>query len=54
VEGNLKEANEAWKKSNELAQQLPKAGAYQFDRYCCALLRKVLDESAVARTASSI
>jgi len=54
VEGNLKEANEAWKKSNELAQQLPKAGAYEFDRYCCALLRKVLDESAVARTASSI
>jgi Peptidase family M50 len=54
VEGNLKEANEAWKKSNEIAQQLPKAGAYEFDRYCCALLRKVLDGSAVATTASSL
>jgi hypothetical protein len=52
VEGNLKEANEAWKKSNGLAQQLPKAGAYEFDRYCCTLLRHALDESAVA--ASSI
>jgi len=52
VEGNLKEANEAWNKSNGLAQQLPKAGAYEFDRYCCKLLRHALDESAVA--ASSI
>jgi len=51
VEGNLKEANEAWKKSNELAQQLPKAGAYEFDRYCCELLHKALDDSAmVSRT----
>jgi len=26
IEGNLKEANEAWEKSNALAQQLPKVG----------------------------
>ena len=48
IEGNLKEANEAWEKANALAQQLPTAGAYEFDRYCCSLLRKVLDEAATA------
>jgi TPR repeat protein len=45
VEGDLKEANEAWEKSNTLAQQLPKAGAYEFDRYCCSKLRQALDEA---------
>ena len=54
VEGNLKAANEAWEKSDRLAQQLPKAGAYEFDRYCCRLLRQALHESSVAGTASSI
>ncbi len=46
IEGDLKEANEAWEKANALAQQLPKAGAYEFDRYCCSLLRKALDEAS--------
>jgi tetratricopeptide (TPR) repeat protein len=50
IEGNLKEANEAWEKANALAQQLPKAGAYDFDRYCCSLLRKALDEASVQIT----
>ena len=49
IEGDLKAANEAWEKSNALAQQLPKAGAYEFDRYCCSLLRQALDEVPVAR-----
>ena len=44
IEGDLKEANEAWEKSNALAEQLPKAGAYEFDRYCCGKLRQALDE----------
>jgi len=48
IEGHLKEANEAWDKCNVLAEQLPKAGAYEFDRYCCSLLRKGLDEVSVA------
>jgi hypothetical protein len=48
IEGNLKEANEAWEKGSILAQQLPRAGAYEFDRYCCSLLRKALDEVSVA------
>ena len=30
-----------------VAAQLPQAGAYEFDRYCCNLLRDALDESAV-------
>jgi Peptidase family M50 len=53
IEGNLKQANEAWEKSNAFAQQLPKAGAYEFDRYCCSLLRKALDEAS-ARTRSTL
>jgi hypothetical protein len=52
IEGNLKEANEAWEKSNALAQRLPKAGAYEFDRYCCSLLRKALDETSATATVS--
>jgi hypothetical protein len=50
IEGDLKGANEAWEKSNALAQQLPKAGAYEFERYCCSLLRKVLDEASARTT----
>ena len=45
IEGKIQDANDAWKKCYALAQQLPKAGAYEFDRYCCSLLRKALDES---------
>ena len=42
----LKLANEALAKSEVLAQKLPRAGAYDFDRYCCVLLRKALDETS--------
>jgi len=52
IEGKLKEANEAWEKSNALAQQLPKAGAFEFERYCSSLLRKALDETSTAKAAS--
>jgi len=50
IEGNLKDANESWEKAHALAQQLPQAGAYEFDRYCCSLLRKALDEASAARS----
>ena len=40
IEGNLDEARCAWEKSNSLAAQLPKAGAYDFSRDCCALLHQ--------------
>lgn len=43
IEGNLDEAREAWEKSNDLATQLPQAGAYDFSRDCCDLLRRELD-----------
>lgn len=43
IEGDLKEANEAWEKGNALAGQLPKAGAYEFDRDCYSNLRNTLD-----------
>lgn len=48
IEGDLKKANDAWEKSNALANQLPKAGAYEFDRYCSSLLRRALDETPLA------
>ena len=47
-EGRLPEAYQSWEKANALAQQLPSAGAYDFDRHCLALLREALDVSAAA------
>ena len=41
--------NEAWDKCNVPVEQLPNAGAYDFDRYCSSLLRKALDEVSVTR-----
>ena len=43
IEGNLAQANEDWAKCNEKALELPAAGAYEFDRSLCRLLRRVLD-----------
>jgi hypothetical protein len=48
IEGNRQVANESWQKGNDLAQKLPKAGAYEFDRHCFALLRQAMDEVPVA------
>ena len=53
IEGNLEEANEAWEKSNVLALELPDAGAYEFERHCCTLLRRAIDDSIAARRAGS-
>jgi hypothetical protein len=47
IEGNLKSAKETLAKSEALALKLPKAGAYDFDRYCCSLLREALDETSI-------
>jgi Zn-dependent protease len=43
IEGRQKEAEEAWRKADAEAQKLPQFGAYEFDRFRCALLRKELD-----------
>lgn len=50
IESNCEEAHAAWFKGNELAQQLPHAGAYEHDRDCFVWLRKELDiqEAAAA------
>lgn len=48
IEGNLHQADKAWQKAHEIARQLPNCGAYEFDRSCCALLRRSLDASLVA------
>jgi len=49
IEGDLKKANETLAKSEALALKLPHAGAYEFDRYCCALLRKAIDQTSAAK-----
>lgn len=43
ISGNATQANEDWAKARDKASSLPAAGAYEFDRYRCALLRRVLD-----------
>ena len=42
-EGQLMEACAAWEQGNLLAEKLPKAGAYEFDRDCYRQLRQALD-----------
>jgi hypothetical protein len=46
IEGRLDIANDSWHKGAAIAQRLPNAGAYDFDRYKYSLLRKELDSSA--------
>jgi predicted negative regulator of RcsB-dependent stress response len=43
MEGNNSKAEEAWTTANAMAQRLPSAGAYEFDRTCCTLLRQAMD-----------
>jgi hypothetical protein len=43
IEGNLARANEDWSKCHDKALKLPAVGAYEFDRYLCGLLRRVMD-----------
>jgi len=45
IEGNLKEANQAWDKAAEAALKLPAAGAYEFDRDLCGLMLYEIDAS---------
>jgi len=43
VENQPAEARKAWNKANDLAQKLPEAGTYQFDRYRVGLLGAALN-----------
>jgi glutathione S-transferase len=43
IEGNLSKANESWATANAMAKLLPSAGAYEYDRTCCNLLRQAMD-----------
>jgi len=43
TENRLEEARGAWNKANALAQKLPAAGAYEFDRYRSTLLHQAID-----------
>jgi hypothetical protein len=44
IEGHAGEAREAWEKGNLMAQKLPAAGDYEFDRYRCSLLRDCIEK----------
>jgi len=46
IEGDFEEADAAWNKSSELAERLPKLGAYESDRFTCSLLRQAFDNQA--------
>src|SRR5271157_651667 len=46
IEGRREEARVAWNKGNVLAQQLPAAGDYEFDRYRSALLHNCIENKA--------
>ncbi len=43
MEGQLEVANEAWQKGNAMARTQPRAGAYDFDRWCFEELRRAMD-----------
>jgi hypothetical protein len=43
IEDRKEEARVAWNKGNVLAQQLPAAGDYEFDRYRCTLLHDCIE-----------
>jgi hypothetical protein len=47
IEGRKAEASIAWEKGNQLAQQLPPAGDYEFDRYRCALLHDCIEKEEI-------
>jgi hypothetical protein len=47
VEGAILDARASLEKANRLALQLPEAGAYDFQRYSCTLLRHALDVTDV-------
>jgi hypothetical protein len=45
IENQTAEARHAWETGNTIAQNLPSAGAYEYDRWCYAQLRQALDAS---------
>lgn len=54
VAGAILDARESLEKADTLALQLPDAGAYNFQRYSCTLLRHVLHGTDVAVSATTI
>jgi len=50
IENRREEALESWQQGNALSQNLPKAGAYEFDRSIFLHLRHTLDANGGARS----
>jgi Zn-dependent protease len=46
IENRSEDAQESWRKGNQLAQALPKAGAYDFDRDNFVLLREAMESQS--------
>lgn len=51
IEGSPITALDSWEKANSIAQGLPSAGAYEFDRDRCEMLRKAINSSENATPA---
>jgi hypothetical protein len=47
IEGRKEEARTAWEKGNQLAQKLPAAGCYEFDRYRYSLLHDCIEKEEI-------
>jgi hypothetical protein len=47
IEGHKEEARTTWEKGNVLAQQLPEAGCYEFDRYRYSLLHDCIEKEEI-------
>jgi len=48
IEGDLETANQSWQKGNALAQLLPNAGTYDYDRQWFSFLREAIDQATVS------
>ena len=48
IEGYLSQAEDAWQQANSRAQKFPHFGAYEYDRFRCAVLREELDKTRLA------
>jgi len=52
IEGNVAAAQQSWEKSVVEAQKLPRAGAYEYDRYLCQLLGEAIAGGCPVPTAA--
>jgi len=54
IEDRIEEARKSWDKANLLAQKLPSAGDYEFDRYRCKLLHDCIERADQRQFVSTV